>query len=64
MLVVGSPMRTTTSNETASTHYDCEGGNGNGPHYTGRVTVVGTSDPFDLDRNGDGIGCENSRSGG
>jgi len=37
--------------------YDCVGGSGNGPKYTGRVTVVGP-DVFDLDRDGDGIGCE------
>ncbi len=36
--------------------YDCQGGSGNGPKYTGTVTVVG-SDPFDLDRDGDGIAC-------
>jgi hypothetical protein len=30
---------------------------GNGPKYTGRVTVGGP-DVFDLDRDGDGIGCE------
>lgn len=37
--------------------YDCAGGSGNGPNYTGRVEVYG-SDPFDLDRDGDGVGCE------
>jgi hypothetical protein len=37
--------------------YDCAGGSGNGPKYTGRVAVVGP-DVFDLDRDGDGIGCE------
>ncbi len=37
--------------------YDCLGGSGNGPNYTGPVTVVG-DDHFGLDRNGDGIGCE------
>jgi hypothetical protein len=39
--------------------YDCAGGSGNGPKYTGRVTVVG-SDVFDLDHDGDGIGCDRS----
>jgi hypothetical protein len=39
--------------------YDCAGGTGDGPRYTGRVRVLG-SDHFDLDRNGDGIGCEES----
>ncbi|HEX2090728.1 MAG TPA: PASTA domain-containing protein [Actinomycetota bacterium] len=37
--------------------YDCAGGSGNGPEYTGRVQVVG-SDPFGLDSDGDGWGCE------
>ncbi|MFE5478097.1 MULTISPECIES: hypothetical protein [unclassified Nocardia] len=36
---------------------DCEGGSGNGPVYTGRVTVIGPDD-YGLDRDGDGIGCE------
>ncbi|RUX08935.1 hypothetical protein EOA30_05255 [Mesorhizobium sp. M8A.F.Ca.ET.059.01.1.1] len=38
---------------------DCSSGKGNGPAYVhGPVTVVGT-DIYDLDRDGDGIGCEN-----
>lgn len=37
--------------------YDCAGGSGNGPKYTGRVIVVGP-DVFGLDRDNDGIGCE------
>jgi hypothetical protein len=37
--------------------YDCEGGSGNGPEYTGTVTVVG-DDHFGLDADGDGVGCE------
>ncbi|HWI23040.1 MAG TPA: hypothetical protein VNT22_10555 [Baekduia sp.] len=37
--------------------YDCSGGSGNGPKYTGTVTVVG-SDHYDLDADGDGTGCE------
>jgi hypothetical protein len=37
--------------------YDCAGGSGNGPNYTGAVEVYG-SDPFDLDRDNDGMGCE------
>ncbi|MFL7870273.1 MAG: hypothetical protein AB8I58_15710, partial [Anaerolineales bacterium] len=37
---------------------DCAGGSGNGPYYVqGPVTVTG-SDPYDLDRDHDGIGCE------
>ena len=37
--------------------YDCAGGSGNGPKYTGPVRVTG-SDPYDLDRDGDGVGCD------
>jgi len=37
--------------------YDCAGGSGNGPNYTGTVRVVGY-DEFKLDRDGDGWGCE------
>jgi predicted Rdx family selenoprotein len=37
--------------------YDCEGGSGDGPEYTGPVEVVG-DDPYDLDRDGDGYGCD------
>jgi hypothetical protein len=37
--------------------YDCAGGSGDGPKYTGRVTVVGP-DVFGLDGDSDGIGCE------
>jgi hypothetical protein len=37
--------------------YDCEGGTGDGPKYTGPVRVVG-DDPYDLDRDGDGVACE------
>lgn len=37
--------------------YDCAGGSGDGPYYTGRVRVVGP-DEYGLDRDGDGIGCE------
>jgi len=36
---------------------DCRGGSGDGPRYVGRVTVTG-SDPYDLDRDGDGVGCQ------
>jgi hypothetical protein len=37
--------------------YDCAGGSGDGPKYTGFVQVVGY-DEFDLDSDGDGVGCE------
>ena len=40
-----------------SSDYDCEGGSGDGPDYTGTVEVVG-DDPYDLDRDGDGIACD------
>jgi hypothetical protein len=42
--------------DPSASDYDCEGGSGNGPRYTGRVRVVG-SDHFGLDRDGDGVGC-------
>jgi hypothetical protein len=37
--------------------YDCRGGSGNGPKYSGPVRVTG-SDPYDLDRDRDGKACE------
>jgi hypothetical protein len=37
--------------------YDCEGGTGDGPEYTGRAQVTG-ADPYDLDADGNGVGCE------
>jgi hypothetical protein len=37
--------------------YDCAGGSGDGPAYTGFVRVTG-SDPCDLDADGDGLACE------
>lgn len=37
---------------------DCSGGSGNGPAYvSGPVYVIG-SDIYDLDRDGDGVGCD------
>jgi hypothetical protein len=44
--------------DPTASDYDCEGGSGDGPEYTGTVTVVG-DDHFDLDRDGDGVGCQN-----
>jgi flagellar hook assembly protein FlgD len=40
--------------------YDCYGRGGNGPYYTapGVVYAVTGSDPYDLDRDGNGRGCE------
>lgn len=43
--------------DPSASDYDCEGGSGNGPEYTGTVTVVGP-DHYDLDRDGDGVACE------
>lgn len=37
--------------------YDCRGGGGNGPAYSGRVAVTGP-DTYGLDADGDGVGCE------
>jgi len=37
--------------------YDCSGGTGDGPEYTGYVQISG-SDPYDLDSDGDGSGCD------
>ncbi len=39
--------------------YDCAGGSGNGPAYTGPVRVV-SYDEYGLDSDGDGYGCEDS----
>jgi hypothetical protein len=39
--------------------YDCAGGSGNGPEYVEGPIRVRPPDPFDLDREGDGVGCEN-----
>jgi hypothetical protein len=38
--------------------YDCEGGSGNGPNYVAGPIRVRPPDPFGLDRDGDGWGCE------
>lgn len=43
--------------DPTASDYDCEGGSGNGPYYTGTVEVVG-EDHYGLDADGDGIGCE------
>lgn len=37
--------------------YDCLGGSGDGPAYSGTVVVTGP-DVYGLDRDGDGIGCQ------
>jgi len=40
--------------------YDCAGGEGNGPYYTqpGVVYTISGFDPYDLDADNDGRGCE------
>jgi hypothetical protein len=40
-----------------SADYDCDGGSGDGPDYTGTVSVLG-EDHYGLDANNNGIGCE------
>lgn len=40
-----------------SPDYDCAGGSGDGPDYTGTVEVLGY-DEYGLDDDGDGIGCD------
>ena len=40
-----------------SVDYDCAGGSGNGPDYTGPVEVIGV-DHYGLDADGDGYACE------
>jgi hypothetical protein len=43
--------------DPSASDYDCRGGGGNGPKYTGLVRVVGR-DVFRLDADHDGWGCE------
>jgi hypothetical protein len=38
--------------------YDCAGGSGDGPEYVEGPIRVRPPDPFDPDREGDGLGCE------
>jgi hypothetical protein len=38
--------------------YDCAGGSGNGPEYADGPIAVTGSDPYGLDADGDGVGCE------
>jgi hypothetical protein len=56
MRVAIAPLATLRALPPAS-DYDCRGGSGNGPKYSGPVRVTG-SDPYDLDRDGDGKACE------
>lgn len=41
-----------------SPDYDCEGGSGDGPDYTDGPVYVEGDDPYELDRDGDGVACE------
>ena len=43
---------------TPASDYDCAGGSGDGPEYVYGIVHVTGSDPYDLDRDGDGIACE------
>lgn len=43
--------------DPSSPDYDCLGGSGDGPDYTGTVEVIGY-DEYGLDDDGDGIGCD------
>ena len=40
--------------------YDCAGGTGDGPYYSGNVNVQRGMDIYDLDRDGNGLGCESA----
>jgi hypothetical protein len=42
----------------ANNDVDCMGGGGDGPRYVQGPVRVDWNDPYDLDRDGDGIGCE------
>jgi hypothetical protein len=37
---------------------DCASGRGDGPRYVDGPVSVSGSDPYGLDGNGDGVGCE------
>jgi hypothetical protein len=65
-LVIAKPANTTTGSNCTPGYspclppaydYDCIGGTGDGPEYTGLVRVTG-SDPYGLDADNDGYGCE------
>jgi resuscitation-promoting factor RpfB len=64
-LVTARPAPQPTSNCTPgyspclppASDYDCAGGTGDGPEFTGPVRVTG-SDPYGLDSDNDGFGCQ------
>ena len=43
---------------TPGSDVDCAGGSGNGPRYVNGPVSVNGSDPYGLDTDGDGVGCE------
>jgi hypothetical protein len=43
---------------TPASDYDCEGGSGDGPEYVAGPVQVTGSDPYGLDLDSNGIGCE------
>ncbi|GAA2609889.1 G5 domain-containing protein [Paractinoplanes durhamensis] len=66
--VVAVGTKAAAANDGCDPHYDpcvpiasdvdCAGGSGNGPAYVdGPIRVIG-DDPYDLDRDGDGIACD------
>jgi beta-lactam-binding protein with PASTA domain len=44
--------------DPSASDYDCAGGSGNGPKYVNGPVRVRPPDPFDLDADADGLGCE------
>jgi hypothetical protein len=44
--------------DPTASDYDCAGGSGNGPKYVQGTVKVHPPDPFDLDADSDGLGCE------
>jgi hypothetical protein len=44
--------------DPTASDYDCAGGSGNGPKYVQGPVRVRPPDPFDLDADDDGLGCE------
>ena len=51
------PSYTGACLDPSASDYDCAGGSGDGPKYTGFVQVVGY-DEYGLDADNDGLGCE------
>lgn len=43
---------------TPASDYDCEGGEGDGPEYVAGPVQVTGADPYRLDLDGNGVGCE------